>query len=135
MNFIGNKQKQIRTFGEKLKAGAQMGLKVGREAGRQLQTGAAQAEILRRKAANTAGVIDRNASKILPLSSLTPLGAIPGYNQATALGLAGIKAGRSYLQSQEAKNIIQDVGKVGRGLERQSNRQLENLKQLPTDFM
>jgi hypothetical protein len=39
MNFIGNKQKQIRTFGEKLKAGAQMGLKVGREAGRQIQTG------------------------------------------------------------------------------------------------
>ena len=38
MNFLGNKQKQIRQIGEKLKRGAEIGLKVGREAGRALQT-------------------------------------------------------------------------------------------------
>ena len=133
MNFMGNKQKQIRQIGEKLKRGAEIGLKVGREAGRSIQTGAGQLEILRRQAANTAGVIDRNASKILPLTSLTPLGNIPGYNQAAALGLAGIKAGRAALQSSDA--LIQDIGKVGRGIERQSIRQLDNLKELPSDFM
>lgn len=135
MNFIGNKQKQIRQIGEKLKRGAEIGFKVGREAGRAIQTGSGQLETLRRQAANTAGVIDRNASKILPLTSLTPLGNIPGYNQLSALGLAGIKAGRTALQSSNAKNLIQDVGKVGRGIERQSIRQLDNLKELPSDFM
>ena len=135
MNFIGNKQKQIRQIGEKLKRGAEIGLKVGREAGRAIQTGSGQLETLRRQAANTAGMIDRNASKILPLTSLTPLGSVPGYNQAAALGLAGIKAGRAALQSSDAKNLIQDVGKVGRGIERQSIRQLDNLKELPSDFM
>ena len=113
MNLIGNKQKQIRQIGEKLKRGAEIGLKVGREAGRSIQTGAGQLEILRRQAANTAGVIDRNASKLLPLASLTPLGTVPGFNQAAAVGLAGIKAGRAALQSSGAKNYIQDVGKVG----------------------
>ena len=68
------------------------------------------------------------------MTSLTPLGSIPGYNQAAALGLAGIKAGRSYLQSQDAKNLIQDIGKVGRGLERKSDRQLKNLRHLPSDL-
>ena len=63
MNVIGNKQKQIRQIGEKLKRGAEIGLKVGREAGRSLQTGAGQLEVLRRQAANTAGVVDRNISK------------------------------------------------------------------------
>ena len=135
MNFIGNKQKQIRQIGEKLKRGAEIGLKVGRDAGRSIQTGANQLEILKRQAANTAGVIDRNASKILPLTSLTPLGNIPGYNQAAALGLAAIKGGRAALQSSDANNLIQDVGKVGRGIERQSIRQLDNLKELPSDFM
>ena len=135
MNFLGNKQKQIRQIGEKLKRGAEIGLKVGREAGRGLQTSTGQLETLRRQAANTAGMIDRNASKILPLTSLTPLGSIPGYNQAAALGLAAIKGGRAALQSSDAKNLIQDVGKVGRGIERQSIRQLDNLKELPSDFM
>ena len=135
MNFIGNKQKQIRQIGEKLKKGAEIGFKVGRGAGRSIQTGAGQLETLRRQAANTAGMIDRNASKILPLTSLTPLGSIPGYNQAAALGLAAIKGGRAALQSSDAKNLIQDVGKVGRGIERQSIRQLDNLKELPSDFM
>ena len=135
MNFIGNKQKKIRQIGEKLKRGAEIGLKVGREAGRSIQTGAGQLETLRRQAANTAGVIDRNASKLLPLASLTPLGTVPGFNQATALGLAGIKAGRMALQSSDAKNLIQDVGKVGRGIERQSTRQFDNLKELSSDFM
>jgi hypothetical protein len=135
MNFIGNKQKQIRQIGEKIKRGAEIGLKVGREAGRSIQTGAGQLETLRRQAANTAGVIDRNASKLLPLASLTPLGTVPGFNQAAAVGLAGIKAGRAALQSSGAKNYIQDVGKVGRGIERQSIRHLDNLKELPADFM
>ena len=135
MNFIGNKQKQVRMIGEKLKKGAEIGLKVGREAGRSIQSGAGQLEILRRQAANTAGVIDRNASKYLPLASLTPLGTVPGFNQAAAVGLAGIKAGRAALQSSDAKNYIQDVGKVGRGIERQSLRQLDNLKELPSDFI
>ena len=135
MNFIGNKQKQIRQIGEKLKKGAEIGFKVGRGAGRAIQTGTGQLETLRRQAANTAGMIDRNASKILPLTSLTPLGSVPGYNQAAALGLARIKAGRAALQSSDAKNLIQDVGKVGRGIERQSIRQLDNLKELPSDFM
>ena len=135
MNFIGNKQKQVRMIGEKLKRGAEIGLKVGREAGRSIQSGAGQLEILRRQAANTAGVIDRNASKYLPLASLTPLGTVPGFNQAAAVGLAGIKAGRAALQSSDAKNYIQDVGKVGRGIERQSLRQLDNLKELPSDFI
>jgi hypothetical protein len=80
MNLIGNKQKNIRQFGEKLKRGAEIGLKVGREAGRSIQTGAGQLEILRRQAANTAGVVDRNVSKLLPLASLTPLGTVPGFN-------------------------------------------------------
>ena len=101
----------------------------------QYKTSTGQLETLRRQAANTAGMIDRNASKILPLTSLTPLGSIPGYNQAAALGLAAIKGGRAALQSSEAKNLIQDVGKVGRGIERQSIRQLDNLKELPSDFM
>ena len=135
MNLIGNKQKQIRQIGEKLKRGAEIGLKVGRDAGRSIQTGAGQLEILRRQAANTAGVVDRNVSKLLPLASLTPLGTIPGFNQAAAVGLAGIKAGRAALQSSDAKNYIQDVGKVGRGIERQSIRQLDNLKELPSDFI
>ena len=135
MNFIGNKQKQVRMIGEKLKRGAEIGLKVGREAGRSIQTGAGQLEVLRRQAANTAGVIDRNVSKLLPLASLTPLGTVPGFNQAAAVGLAGIKAGRAALQSSNAKKYIQDVGKVGRGIERQSLRQLDNLKELPSDFM
>ena len=135
MNLIGNKQKNIRQIGEMLKKGAEIGLKVGREAGRSLQTGAGQLEVLRRQAANTAGVIDRNVSKLLPLASLTPLGTVPGFNQAAALGLVGIKAGRAALQSSDAKNYIQDVGKVGRGIERQSIRQLDNLKELPSDFM
>ena len=135
MNLIGNKQKQIRQIGEKLKRGAEIGLKVGREAGRSIQTGAGQLEILRRQAANTAGVVDRNVSKLLPLASLTPLGTVPGFNQAAAVGLAGIKAGRAALQSSNAKNYIQDVGKVGRGIERQSLRQLDNLKELPSDFV
>jgi len=135
MNFIGNKQKQIRQFGEKLKRGTELGLKVGRDAGRSIQTGANQLEIMRRQGANTFGVIDRNASKILPLTSLTPLGNIPGYNQASALALGAIKGGRAALQSSDAKNLIQDVGKVGRGIERQSIRQLDNLKELPSDFM
>ena len=135
MNFIGNKQKQIRQIGEKLKRGAELGFKVGREAGRAIQTGSGQLETLRRQAANTAGVIDRNASKILPLTSLTPLGNIPGYNQAAALGLAAINGGRAALQSSDAKNFIQHAGKVGRGIERQSIRQLDNLKELPSDFM
>ena len=135
MNILGNKQKQRRQIGEKLKRGAEIGLKVGREAGRSIQSGAGQLEILRRQAANTAGVIDRNASKLLPLASLTPLGTVPGFNQAAAVGLAGIKAGRAALQSSDAKNYIQDVGKVGRGIERQSLRQLDNLKELPSDFM
>ena len=135
MNLIGNKQKQVRMIGEKLKRGAEIDLKVGREAGRSLQTGAGQLEILRRQAANTAGVVDRNVSKLLPLASLTPLGTVPGFNQAAAVGLAGIKAGRAALQSSNAKNYIQDVGKVGRGIERQSLRQLDNLKELPSDFM
>ena len=135
MNLIGNKQKQIRQIGEKLKRGAEIGLKVGREAGRSIQTGAGQLEILRRQAANTAGVVDRNVSKLLPLASLTPLGTVPGFNQAAAVGLAGIKAGRAVLQSSNAKNYIQDVGKVGRGIERQSLRQLDNLKELPSDFV
>ena len=135
MNLIGNKQKQIRQIGEKLKRGAEIGLKVGREAGRSLQSGAGQLEVLRRQAANTAGVVDRNVSKLLPLASLTPLGTVPGFNQAAAVGLAGIKAGRAALQSSNAKNYIQDVGKVGRGIERQSLRQLDNLKELPSDFM
>jgi hypothetical protein len=134
MSFIGNKQKQIRQIGEKLKKGAEIGFKVGRGAGRAIQTGTGQLETLRRQAANTAGMIDRNASKILPLTSLTPLGSVPGYNQAAALGLAGIKAGRAALQSSDAKNLIQDVGKVGRGIERQSVRQLDNLKELPSDL-
>ena len=34
MNFIGNKNKQIRQLGGKLKRGAEIGLKIGREAGR-----------------------------------------------------------------------------------------------------
>ena len=135
MNFIGNKQKQVRMIGEKLKRGAEIGLKVGREAGRSIQTGSGQLKVLRRQAANTAGVIDRNASKLLLLASLTPLGTVPGFNQAAAVGLAGIKAGRAALQSSDAKNYIQDVGKVGRGIERQSIRQLDNLKELPSDFM
>ena len=135
MNFIGNKQKQVRMIGEKLKRGAEIGLKVGREAGRSIQSGAGQLEVLRRQAANTAGVIDRNASKLLPLASLTHLGTVPGFNQAAAVGLAGIKAGRAALQSSDAKNYIQDVGKVGRGIERQSLRQLDNLKELPSDFI
>ena len=135
MNFLGNKQKQIRQIGEKLKRGAEIGLKVGRDAGRSIQTGANQLEIMRRQASNVAGVIDRNASKILPLTSLTPLGNIPGYNQASALALGAIKGGRTALQSSDAKNLIQDVGKVGRGIERQSIRQLDNLKELPSDFM
>ena len=135
MNLIRNKQKNIRQIGEKLKRGAEIGLKVGREAGRSIQTGAGQLEVLKRQAANTAGVIDRNASKLLPLASLTPLGTVPGFNQAAAVGLAGIKAGRAALQSSDAKNYIQDVGKVGRGIERQSLRQLDNLKELPSDFM
>lgn len=135
MNFIGNKQKQIRQIGEKLKRGAEIGLKVGREAGRAIQTSTGQLETIRRQAANTMGVIDRNASRILPLTSLTPLGSIPGYNQASALALAGIKASRAALQSSGTKNLIQDVGKVGRGIERQSIRQLDNLKELPSDFM
>ena len=135
MNLIGNKQKQIRQIGEKLTRGAEIGLKVGREAGRSIQTGAGQLEILRRQAANTAGVVDRNVSKLLPLASLTPLGTVPGFNQAAALGLAGIKAGRAALQSSDAKNYIQDVGKVGCGIERQSLRQLDNLKELSSDFM
>ena len=132
---MGNKQKQIRQIGEKLKRGAEIGFKIGREAGRSIQTGAGQLEILRRQAANTAGVVDRNVSKLLPLASLTPLGTVPGFNQAAAVGLAGIKAGRAALQSSNAKNYIQDVGKVGRGIERQSTRQLENLKELQSDFM
>ena len=135
MNLIGNKQKQIRQIGEKLKRGAEIGLKVDREAGRSIQSGAGQLEVLRRQAANTAGVVDMNVSKLLPLASLTPLGTVPGFNQATALGLAGIKAGRAALQSSGAKNYIQDVGKVGRGIERQSLRQLDNLKELSSDFM
>ena len=135
MNLIGNKQKQIRQIGEKLKRGAEIGMKVGREAGRSIQSGAGQLEILRRQAANTAGVVDRNVSKLLPLASLTPLGTVPGFNQAAAVGLAGIKAGRAALQSSDAKNYIQDVGKVGRGIERQSLRQLDNLKELPSNFM
>ena len=135
MNILGNKQKNIRQIGEKLKRGAEIGMKIGREAGRSIQTGAGQLEILRRQAANTAGVVDRNVSKLLPLASLTPLGTIPGFNQAAALGLVGIKAGRAALQSSDAKNYIQDVGKVGRGIERQSIRQLDNLKELPSDFM
>ena len=135
MNLIGNKQKQIRQIGEKLKRGAEICLKVGREAGRSIQTGAGQLEVLRRQAANTAGVVDRNVSQLLPFASLTPLGTVPGFNQAAALGLAGIKAGRAALQSSDAKNYIQDVGKVGRGIERQSLRQLDNLKELPSDFM
>ena len=69
------------------------------------------------------------------MASLTPLGTVPGFNQAAALGLVGIKAGRAALQSSDAKNYIQDVGKVGRGIERQSLRQLDNLKELPSDFM
>ena len=36
MNLIGNKQKQIRQIGEKLKQGAEIGLKVGREVGRSI---------------------------------------------------------------------------------------------------
>ena len=135
MNILGNKQKNIRQIGEKLKRGAEIGLKVGREAGRSIQTGAGQLEVLRRQAENTAGVVDRNVSKLLPLASLTPLGTVPGFNQAAAVGLAGIKAGRAALQSSNAKNYIQDVGKVGRGIERQSLRQLDNLKELPSDFM
>jgi hypothetical protein len=135
MNILGNKQKNIRQIGEKLKRGAEIGLKVGREAGRSIQTGAGQLEVLRRQAANTAGVVDRNVSKLLPLASLTPLGTIPDFNQAAALGLVGIKAGRAALQSSDAKNYIQDVGKVGRGIERQSLRQLDNLKELSSDFM
>ena len=135
MNILGNKQKQVRMIGEKLKRGAEIGLKVAREAGRSIQTGAGQLEVLRRQAANTAGVIDRNALKLLPLTSLKPLGTVPGFNQAAAVGLAGIKAGRAALQSSDAKNYIQDVGKVGRGIERQSIRQLDNLKVLPSDFM
>ena len=134
MNFIGNKQKQIRTLGEKFKNGAQLGFKVGRNIGRNIQSGAGQAEVIRRKLANTAGMIDRNATKYLPLASLTPLGAIPGFNQAAAVGLVGLKAGRSLLNS-EAKNLISDVGKVGRGIERQSERQLDNMQQLKSDFM
>ena len=135
MNFLGNKNKQIRQIGEKLKRGAEIGMKIGREAGRSIQTGAGQLEILRRQAANTAGVVDRNVSKLLPLASLTPLGTVPGFNQAAAVGLAGIKARRAALQSSGAKNYIQDVGKVGRGIERQSLRQLDNLKELPSDFI
>ena len=38
MNLIGKKQKQIRQIGERLKRGAEIGLKVGREAGRSIQT-------------------------------------------------------------------------------------------------
>ena len=134
MNFIGNKQKNIRTLGEKLKNGAQLGFKVGRNIGRTIQSGAGQAEVIRRKLSNTAGMIDRNATKYLPLASLTPLGAIPGFNQAAAVGLVGFKAGRSLLNS-EAKKLISDVGKVGKGIERQSERQLDNLQQLKSDFM
>ena len=37
MNFLGNKNKQIRQLGEKLKRGAEIGLKVGREAGRTIK--------------------------------------------------------------------------------------------------
>jgi len=135
MNILGNKQKNIRQIGEKLKRGAEIGMKIGREAGRSIQTGAGQLEILRRQAANTAGVVDRNVSKLLPLASLTPLGTVPGFNQAAAVVLAGIKAGRAALQSSDAKNYIQDVGKVGRGIEMQSLRQLDNLKELTSDFM
>ncbi len=134
MNFIGNKQRQIRNLGEKLKQGAYIGLKNGREIGRSIQTGAGQAEVIRRKLANTAGVIDRNVSKYLPLASLTPLGAIPGFNEAAAAGLVGLKLGRGLL-NEPAKSLIKDVGKVGRGIERQSDRQLDNLQQLKSDFM
>ena len=134
MNYIGNKLKNIQTFGEKLKSGAQIGLKAGRNIGRNIQTGAGQVEAIRRKLANTAGMLDRNATNLLPLASLTPLGAIPGFNQGAAVGLVGLKAGRSLLNS-EAKNLISDVGKVGKGIERQSERQLDNLQQLKSDFM
>ena len=69
------------------------------------------------------------------MASLTPLGTVPGFNQAAAVGLAGIKAGRAALQSSNAKNYTQDFWKVGRGIEKQSLRQLDNLKELPSDFM
>ena len=134
MNFIGNKQKQIRQFGEKLKNGAQLGLKVGRNFGRNLQTGAGQAEVLRKQLSNAAGMLDRNATKYLPLASLTPLGSIPGFNQAAALGLVGLKAGRQLLDVP-AKTLINDARKVGQGIERQSERQLDNLQQISSDFM
>lgn len=134
MNFIGNKQRQIRQFGEKLKNGAQLGLKAGRNFGRNLQTGAGQAEVLRKQLSNAAGMLDRNATKYLPLASLTPLGSIPGFNQAAALGLVGLKAGRQLLDVP-AKTLINDARKVGQGIERQSERQLDNLQQISSDFM
>jgi len=135
MNFIGTKQRQIRNLGKKLKTGAYIGLKAGRNIGRNIQSGAGQVEVIRRKLANTAGMIDRTATNLLPLASLTPLGAIPGFNQGAALGLVGLKAGRKLLENEGTKNLIKDVGKVGRGIERQSDRQLDNLQQLTSDFM
>ncbi len=70
MNFIRNKQKLIRLIFEKFKRGAEIVLKEW--VVRLVEQFKLELKIQKRQTANTARMIDRNASKIQPLTSLTP---------------------------------------------------------------
>ncbi len=76
-------------------------------------------------------MFDRNITKFKPIIDASPLGTIPLFNQGSALAQLGLKEANSLLGSSDAKALIGDVKKVGKGIEKNSNRKLEKINQTP----